>query len=165
MKLFKIQNPFTLYVIAENEKKARLQLEGSDSGGEDYEQFIQTTMEGAASELTSLKQVEEDDYDLIPYGGDITDDYYGCSIIEYFAIKKDEKTGKEPEKEPEIFAINCQESYCNSCGKRYLWTVRNNFIDGRGNGHFCSKECQQEHFWKEALSILNKTYSPQKSKK
>ena len=87
MKLFKIQHPLVIYVIANNEQHARREVEGSDSGGENWEQFIKTAQTGTITEITNLQQVPKEDHDYVTYGGD-DEMYYTISIREFFGLKE-----------------------------------------------------------------------------
>ena len=75
-KLYKIQKSTTIYVIADNQKQARLILENVDSGGEDYNKFIKTAREGKITRITNLQQIAKRDYHYVPFCA-ASFDYYG----------------------------------------------------------------------------------------
>lgn len=87
MKLFKIQHPLTIYVVANDEEEAITTLENVDSGGENYQQFIKTAQTGTITEITNLQQVPKEDHDYVTYGGD-DELYCTISIREFFGIKE-----------------------------------------------------------------------------
>lgn len=53
-----------------------------------------------------------------------------------------------------------QKMYCTICGSEYAWTCNHGWERSRA----CSRECHKEWDWREALSLLGKSYYPRPSK-